>query len=172
MNCSKSKILAAAVGTKRLGFAVFQRTELLYFAVKTLKLPRTRRRVKRQVTLLTKKAFSEFKPKLLILKTLGKQQANSRILPVAVNQIKKEAEASGNPVIEISFEQVKAILCKGQKPTKRNAFKALSEAYPELKRFIHYNNLSQAEYYNSLLSAVAVGYAYQSNLLQPDQKPI
>lgn len=165
------KILATSLGTKRVGVAVYERTELIFFAVKTLKLPRTNRRVRRQVSLIMRKLFGEFDPHLLVLKSPGKQQARSKVLRAAFRQIKKEAEADGIPVIEVSFDQVKAALCGKEKPTKSNAFMILSEMYPELKRFVEYNNLSQAEYYNSLLSAAAIGFVYQSKIIETDKSP-
>lgn len=169
MNRIEFKILAASLGTKRVGVAVYERTELVFFAVKTLKLPRTNRRVRRQVSLIMQKLFGEFDPHLLVLKSPGKQQAKSKALGAALRQIKKEAEAGRIPVIEVSFDQVKAVLCGNRKPTKSNAFRILSETYPELERFVEYNNLSQAEYYNSLLSAAAIGFVYQIKTLETGQ---
>jgi hypothetical protein len=161
MNSTKHNTLAAAVSTKRIGIVVFNDEELIYFAVKTLKSPRTSYSVKRQISLIVREFINEYKPDFLVIKTLGKQQMKSKKQLLAVRQVKSSAEAFGIPWTEISLEQIKPLLSAHRKPNKTNAFRTLSEIYPELKRFVESQNLSQAEYYNSLLSAATVGFYFQ-----------
>ena len=162
MNRTEHNTLAVAVSTKRIGVVVFSEEQLVYFAVKTLKSPRTSYSVKRQVAHIVKEFINEYVPGLLVIKALGKQQVKSKKQRLAVTQVKSSAEAFGIYWTEISLEQIKPMLSVNRKPNKTNAFRALSQIYPELKRFVESQNLSQAEYYNSLLSAAAVGFYYQS----------
>lgn len=170
MNLSKHNILTIAPYTKRLGFAVFSQSEILYFAVKTFKLPRTIKSVKAEISQNIKKLTKDFKPELVIVKTLNSRQVNSKKLRSVVGQIKLEAECRNLPVNEISFERVKQELCSGKKATKAVLFKMLSARYPEIKRFASFQNLSQAEYYNSLFSAVAIGFYWQKKTYKSKQK--
>lgn len=154
--------LAVAVSTKRIGVVVFSDEELIYFAVKTLKSPRTSYSVKRQIAHIIKEFINEYNPGLLVIKALGKQQVQSKKQRLAVRQVKSSAESCALSWTEVSLEKVKPLLSAHRKPNKTNVFRILSEIYPELKRFVESQNLSQAEYYNSLLSAAAVGFFYQS----------
>lgn len=161
MNFSKHKILTVAPFTKRLGFAVFDDAEIIYFAVKTFKPPRTVASVKVEISQSIKNLSAEFKPKLILVKTLNQWQVKSKNTAFVFSQVKREAEFQKVPLREISVEQAKQELCSGGKMTKVVLFKILSAVYPELKRFVLFQNLSQAEYYNSLLSAIAIGYYWQ-----------
>jgi len=169
MNFSKRKILAVAPYTKRLGFAVFANTEILYFAVKTFKLPRTVASVKAEISQNIRKLTEDFKPELVIVKILNSRQIKSKKLRSVVEQIKLEAEYRNLTVKAISFERVKQELCADEKATKAVLFKILSARYPELKRFASFQNLSQAEYYNSLFSAVAIGFYWQKKTCKSKQ---
>lgn len=161
MNFSKHNILTIAPFTKRLGFAVFSDAEILYFAVKTFKPQRSAMSVKAEISQSVKNLTEEFKPKLILVKTLNQWQVKSKNTAFVFSQVRREAEARKVPVREISLEQIKRELCSGGKPAKAILFKMLSAAYPEIKQFVSFQNLSQAEYYNSLLSAVAIGHYWQ-----------
>ena len=158
MRLCENKMVAVAVCTKRLGLVVFCQAELIYFAVKTLKPPRTIPQIQHQVSEIIQEIIAEFTPEEVVLKLPGKQQAKSKNLLTAVNQIKQEAQAAGILWQEISFEQVKREFCLDGKPNKTNVFKTIVRNYPELKQFVNHPSRWQTEYYNSLLSAAAVGF--------------
>jgi RNase H-fold protein (predicted Holliday junction resolvase) len=162
MKLKSDNLLAVAVCTKRLGLAVFCQKELLFFAVKTLKPPRTVQYAKRQISQIFQDTAAEYAPKLVVLKLLGKHQAKSKKLQSAIRVIKREAQTARIFLDEISFEEAKQKLSDGKKPVKAEAFSKLSKIYPEIKRFVKFQNPSQAEYYNSLFSAVAIGFYFQS----------
>jgi len=172
MNFSKHKILIIAPFTKRLGFAVFDNAELLYFAVKTFKLPRTGASIRAEVSQSMKNLIREFKPRLVLLKTLNSRQIKSENLTYAFSQVKCEAKFRKLPIKEISFEKVKRELCATDKATKAVLFKRLSAVYPELKLLASFQNSSQAEYYNSLFSAVAIGFYWQNQVRKSKQTPV
>jgi hypothetical protein len=157
MKESKNNLLAIAPATKRLGIVVFSQTDLIYFSVKTFAPPRTETLIKRQVSQMIRELINEFEPKTVALKVLGKQQVRSKNLRLVSSLIRQESEKAGIVLKEVSFEQAKKKLCFGKKPNKENAFEVLSLIYPELKRFAGCQNKSQKDYYNSLLSAAAIG---------------
>ncbi len=93
MNFSKHKILTVAPYTKRLGFVVFDEMEILHFAVKTFKLPRTSASVTAEISQSIRKLMEEFKPKLVIVKTLNQRQVKSKNLTLVFSQVNLEAES-------------------------------------------------------------------------------
>lgn len=155
------KILAIAPVTKRFGVAVLENTELVYFAVATVKSNKIAQNLKIKISQTIRNLIGEFEPDLVVVKTLNKQQEKSKNLKLAVGQIETEAGRAGIRTEEVSFEAVKKLLCADNKPTKANAFKTLTKFYPELSRFLHQPNKWQKEYYDAMLSAVAVGFYRQ-----------
>lgn len=98
MNSAEQKILTIAPFTKRLGFAVFDGEEIIYFAVKIFKPPRRLSSVGREISQSIERLIDEFKPKFIVVKTLSSRQMYSKILKLVAEQIKREAESRKLPV--------------------------------------------------------------------------
>ena len=166
----ENTLIVFAVFTKRFGIAVFNHECLLYFAVKTIRACGVKRSVQTQISQPVENLVSEFDPQLVLVKTLTRQQKSSEKLRFVLRQIKREINRHEISAKDISLELVKKKLCADTKPTKANLFTTLAETYPELKRLIRFQNLSQAEYYNSLLSAVAIGYFWNTRNIKLPRK--
>ena len=160
------KILAISPVTKRLGAAVFENTELIYFAVATVKSKNITQSLQTRISQTVRNLISEFEPALVVVKTLNKQQEKSKNLRLAIRQIKSECQTAKIQTEEISLESVKKLLCIDNKKTKTNAFATLANFYPELRRFLHQPNKWQREYYDAMLSAIAVGFYRRSDILK------
>lgn len=172
MSPLEKKTLAIAPITKRLGVAIFENTELIYFAVATVKSDKIDQILKIKISQTVRNLISEFEPDLVVVKALNKQQEKSKNLKLASRQIKFEAETAGLQAVEVSLNAVKKMLCGDYKPTKTNAYTMLASFYPELQRFLRQPNKWQREYYDAMLSAVAIGFYYQNetNKLALSQK--
>ena len=166
MNTSKITILAASPFTKGFGIAAIYQNELIYFAVKTFKSPKTKQSVKRQISGIIRDIIEEFEPKMIILTKPSKHQTQSKYFDLINQQVKREAKLCQLPVFWTSFEVVKGFICPDEKRTKGAVFKAISKIYPELKQFINRPNKWQTDYWNPLLTAVALGYFYQQTNLK------
>lgn len=162
----KTKTLAIAPITKRFGVAVFENTELVYFAVTTVKSNKIAQSLKIRISQTIRKLIGEFEPNFTVVKLLNKQQEKSRNLKLAVRQIQAETKIVRIPLGEVSFDLVKKSLCAGSKPTKANSFAILADFYPELRQFLHQSNRWQKEYYDAMLSAVAIGFYCQNDILR------
>lgn len=158
MKQQHNNLIAVAPATKRLGAVVFSKSELVYFSVETFSPPRTEELIKRQTSQFIQRLIEKFEPSTIVVKLLGKQQSKSKKLQLVINQIQKDVKASGIRLQQISFPYVKKKLCLPDKPTKANTFKALSQIFPELAQFVHSPSRWQTAYYDSLLSAAAVGF--------------
>lgn len=169
MNQDEDKLLSVSPSAKRLGIAVFKRAELIYFAVITLKSPRTPVNIKIQVSKIIQQFIEEFCPDSLVIKTLGRHQVRSKKLHLVVNKIKRTAKTAGIPLEEIPFETVKEQLCSGKKRTNAAVFQSLSAIYPELKQFVNHPSRWQADYYEPLLSAAAVGFCCRNKTFKQNQ---
>lgn len=169
MKKSAIKVIVITPFTKRFGIAVFSNSELLYFAVKTYKNPRTIESIKAEATQKLKNLIDEFKPELIIAKSLTRRQAVTNDHTLLVETIRCVAKLVSVPVDEVSFEEARRKLVFNNRPTKSRTFAVLQNIYPELTRFIHFQNRSQREYYTPLLSAVAIGLAQARTDLKPTE---
>lgn len=166
MNDTEANLLAVALCAKRFGVAIFHGQDLIYFAVKTLKTSRANEKAETEIWRAIRSLIIEFSPQTVIIKALGKHQIKSIGLPTAMARIKRELASLGINTEEILLEDAERALCPHDKPIKKIAFKNLSAVYPELKQFVAHQSPWQTEYYNSLLSAVAISFYYQNKSIE------
>lgn len=163
MNSTDKTILTVAPAAKRFGVAVFNGAELIYFAVKILKPPRTDESIKEEISGNIKRLIKDFSPNVIVIKSPGKQQQASNRFKLITDQTESEANFNQTPFIKINFEAVKKSLCPDGKRSKVSVFKALAQIYPELTQFLNRPNKWQTDYWDAVLTAAAVGYCYQLN---------
>ncbi|MGI8467317.1 MAG: hypothetical protein ACR2N3_02585 [Pyrinomonadaceae bacterium] len=166
MKSANNIILAVAPATKRFGAVVFRNTEIIYFAVKPLKPPRTNESIKWEVSRSIENLLKEFSPKVIVLKSPSKQQLKSKQFKLIAQCAESKARFHQIPAVRINFEKVKKLLCPNIKPTKANAFKSLAAIYPELRQFTGNSSKWRMQYYDILLAAAALGYYHQTVLTE------
>ena len=162
--------LAIAPATKRFGAAVFKDTELIYFAVKTLKPPRITESIKAEVSGSIEHLIREFAPKVIVIKSPGKLQLKSVQFKLITDQIGLAAKFNQIPVSKISFEPVKKFFCFNRKSSKDNTFASLTTVYPELRQFTGSPGSWRKQYYDILLIATALGHYYQTELIETQSR--
>jgi hypothetical protein len=169
MERSRLNVLIIAPYTKRFGIAVFRDSKLLYFSVKTFRLPRTAESVKMETSMEIENLIQEFSPNLVIVKALTERQIGSDNQRQVTREVRRLANIAAVPIKVISFEDVKRKVSSRNRPTKMSTFRVLKGVYPELARFIQFQNRSQEEYYTPLLSSIAIGLVHQNISLKDSQ---
>lgn len=150
--------MVAAPYSRRLGVAVFAGSDLLHYAVKTFRLPRTERSVRSETSAQINRLFDEFRPARLMIKKLSRRQVSSSNQQAVIEQLSTDATAARIPIAEISFDKAKRDLSlAGSAVTNAEAFLTLMRSYPELERFGRFRNRHQKEYYVPVLTAIAIG---------------
>lgn len=157
MNNGKNRVLVVAPYSQRLGVAIFAGSDLIHYAVKTFKLPRTEQSVMVETSAQMRLLINEFRPKSVMVKKLSRRQISSRNQRAILEQVEIEANTARLLTQEFSFEDAKQELSEGVGPTNTAAFRALIHVYPELEKLSHFQNRHQKEYYVPLLTAVAIG---------------
>jgi len=160
MNSSPNIILAIAPGKRELGIAIFAGADLVYVSVKTINHRKSRNPLLKEITCILQKLFEDFSIKIVVIKAISQYQKLSPDLKSIVVRIKYESGQKGLPVIDITLEQIKSVLCKSERTTEKKAFETLLVAYPELKRYWNRPNKWQNDYYAFLFSAVAIGVVF------------
>ncbi len=157
MHLSRSSFIVMAPYTKRIGFAVFCRGDLVDFGIKTFRSPRTNKSISEETAKECRKLIAEFEPRFLIVKSISDWQKGSDHQHAVSLTIRKVAVASGVRTKEASFETAEQLLTSSVRPTKRVAFEKLQNRFPELARYVSFQNRSQSEYYTTVLSAITIG---------------
>ena len=157
MTTIPNRVLVTAPYSQRLGVAVFAGSDLIHYAVKTFRLPRTERSVRCETSAQLNQLFDEFRPRSLIIKKLSRRQIKSPNQRAVVAQLSADASEAGIRIAELSFEEAKRDLSEGSVVTNAEAFLTLLRIYPELERLGHFRNRHQREYYVPVLTAVAIG---------------
>lgn len=160
MHSSSRVILAIAPGKREFGIAVFVGTDLTYASVKTLRKDPLKKSLFESITGMLQKIFENFSIEIVVVKAISQYQKLSPDLDKIIKRIKFEGQRKNLPVVEVSIEQIKAVLGNGEKITEKRAFEALIESYPELEKYRNRPNKWQNDYYAFLFSAVAVGVVY------------
>ncbi len=158
MKNSPKTILVVTPYTQRFGIAVFKGEELLHFAVMTFQRPRTTGSIEIETTKKMKALMNVFMPSLVVMKSLTKLQAASENHRQVAKVVSRIMQLATVPIKEISFEEARYRLVTGKRPTKGRTFEVIEKIYPELSRFMHFQNRHQSEYYTPMLSAVTIGF--------------
>ncbi len=153
-------ILAIAPGQREFGIAVFANADLVYFSVKTVKNRKSKKLLFKEITVILQNLFDSFPVKIVVIKSVSQYQKLSANLVKIVKQIEVESKRTGLPLVEVSLEQIKSVLCNDDKTTQKRAFESLLILHPELERYWNRPNKWQNDYYAFLFSAVAVGVVY------------
>lgn len=159
MNKPAYNLLIVTPYTKRLGMAVFQHGELIYFGVKTFRRPRTAESISDETSKKLGELLNKFNPAFVIVKSLTKHQTSSEKHKGITRTIKRTLNTAAICIKESSFEEARRNLVTEDKPTKNSAFAILRKRYPELARFVHFQNRHQSEYYTPMLAAITIGLA-------------
>jgi crossover junction endodeoxyribonuclease RuvC len=157
MNSNKEKILAIDPGTREIGIAVFDGSELLYYAVKTIRDRSTARKILQQVATIARDMIAAYRPDCLSIEKMFIVQKSAALLILAAEEMKSVARSCGLPVYEYSPTTIRKLLCQSGAATKRDVARVIAGRYPELARHLNTRNKWEEQYYANVFDAVAVG---------------
>lgn len=163
-----TRILVITPYTKRIGIAFFDGRELVYFAVKTFRRPRTMGSIRGETRLRVVYLIRRFKPAILIVKSVSSYQHASQNHREISRSIRVTARRAKVATRSISFESAKRQIVLSGRMTKKRTFRILGQRYPAIARYVPIRNRDEDEYYTPLLSAVAVGSCYARRRVTTD----
>lgn len=157
MHTKLPKILAIDPGTKEIGVAVLQGTELSYFGVKTIKRRQPSHALLMEISHYVTGLIREHQPRTLAIETTFLIQRNTALLNVAAVEIKQAAKQHGLAVYEYATAKVRKAVCQGGKATKRETARRVAERFPVLARHLRQPTQWEELYWANMFDAVAVG---------------
>lgn len=153
----KCRILAIDPGTKELGVAVLDGSELLYYAVKTVRDRTTAQAILQQVAKITTDLIVKFEPESLAIEKMFIVQKSAALLSVAAEEMKSVARNCRLDIYEYAPKAIRKFICQNGAATKREVARVVAERYPELTRHLQTRNKWDEKYYANIFDAVAVG---------------
>ena len=152
------RIIGINPGTRYLGIAVLDGSELLDWRIKTLTGRLSEKRIKKTIEIVSE-LIDRYEPNALAIKKLHPSRRTENLLRLS-NKIKNFARLKKLKVFQYSIKDIEKFYIVDEKLNKRNLFEALvrfyPELYPELKKEQNHKN----PYHTRIFEAVALASAY------------
>lgn len=150
-------ILAIDPGTKELGFAVLKDSRLEYYGVKTFKRRSPPHALLADIAGFIASLIVRYRPESLAIERTLLIQQSAALLTVAAEEIKFTAKQHGLVVYEYNPADIRGVIGRQDKATKRDAVQVVAKRFPELTRFLRHQTQWEALYWAHMFDAVAVG---------------
>ncbi len=157
---NKIKILSLDPGTKHLGFAVFEDTELVEYGVKSIRQG-SESSILQHIEEITKRWIKTLDLDYIVLeKNQFSQIQNNLRLMMVINKIKSLSEKSGIRHYEFDPRAIRKQICNDGNATKKRVSEVLITYFPELIPFLKSDKVWKVKYWQNMYDAVAVGMTF------------
>ncbi len=153
------RTLAISPGTREMGFAILESTELLYFGVHTFKHRQAVRSFLAEGRQFIQGLIDTFAPQGLVLeKTWYAHSTRSARLRGFVEAMQRSALGQGINVFIYTPTMVKKMLCDDGNVTKREVAETLvQQHYSYLAKYLRTDLRTRDRYWQHMFDAVALG---------------
>jgi len=152
------RTLALDPGTRELGYAVLDRTELVYFGVHSFRDRSSARRVLADGQRFVGKLIAKFRPKLFVIeKTFYVNSKRTSLLHVLAGELTNLARDHGSSVLAYAPTTVKKAITGNGAATKRELAEILvTRRYPHLDRYLRTDTRTREQYWQNAFDAIAL----------------
>jgi Holliday junction resolvasome RuvABC endonuclease subunit len=154
MNRRLLRIIGINPGTRYLGIAVLDGSELLDWRIKTLEGKWSEEKIKKAIKILSE-LFKQYEPNVLVIKKLHPSRRSENLLRLT-NKIKNFVRQKKMKVFKYSIKEIEKILIKGEKLNKRNLIEAMVKLYPALHNDLKIEQSHKNRYHIRMFEAVAL----------------
>ena len=153
------RTLALDPGTREMGYAVLESTDLLYFGVHTFPHRCSARRLCTEGQRFVQGLLDAYAPQLLVMeKTLYAKSKRSTRLHVFVETMEAFAQQQGLLVRTYTPSMVKTMICGHGDATRRDIAETLiHQRYHFLAKYLQRDLRTHDKYWQSMFDAVALG---------------
>jgi len=157
---NKIRILSLDPGTKHLGFAVFEDTDLVDYGIKSIRQG-SKNIILEHIDEIFDRWIQTINPDYLVLeKNQFSQIQNNLRLMIAIGHLKKSAKKKNIRCYEYDPRTIRKLICNDGNATKKRVSEALVTYFPELIAYIKSDKVWRVKYYQNMFDAVAVGMAF------------
>ena len=154
MNRRSLKIIGINPGTRYLGIAVLDGSELLDWRIKALEGKWSEEKIKK-VTEILSELFDKYEPNALAIKKLHPSRRSENLLRLA-NKIKEFVRRRRIRVYQYSIKEIENCFIENEKLNKRNLIEAMVKLYPMLHNELRKEQSHKNLYYFRVFEAVAL----------------
>ncbi len=156
----KTRVLSIDPGTRYMGFAAFEGTELVDYGTREIRQGSVDT-VLSHVQEIVARLVREKTPDYLAMERCRFSQATSNIrMVMAADQIMGAAKRHGVKTYEFHHRTTRKEICGDGNATKKRAAQTLIIYYPELKVYLKTGRKSVLDYHMHMFDAVAVGVTF------------
>ena len=170
------KILAIDPGTRHLGVAVLEGSDLIYATVKNVKdQPKTPKDKVCKIEKIIARLIATYRPDILAIeKTLTVQLKSSPLITPLTRAIKKQARSKKLKVLEYAPKVVRQFICQDGKATKMKAAEIIvNKFYPWLRPYLEKDLRKkwwEGKYWLSMFNAVGLALTCLSKVSEDEGK--
>jgi Holliday junction resolvasome RuvABC endonuclease subunit len=157
MNRKPLRIIGINPGTRYLGIAVLDGSELLDWRIKALEGKWSEEKIKK-VTEILSELFDQYEPNVLVIKKLHPSRRTENLLRLT-NKIKDFVRQKKMKVFKYSIKEIEKLLIEGEKLNKRNLIEAMVKLYPMLHHDLKIEQSHKNRYHVRMFEAVALAAA-------------
>lgn len=158
----QTRILALDLGTKEIGYALFENDMLMRYGVRNIK---KRMNKQKKETASGVDLVKSYKPDVVIMGKLSHPERIGNLkLKKLANQIARFAQKNGISVHEIEPTTASKFLVKDRKPTKMKTAVLIAATYPELSAHLPHKGrilwTQKDKYWMNMFDALTLALAY------------
>lgn len=150
-------VLAIDPDTRKLGVAVMQGKQLLFYGVKTIKCSQEKFK---QIEKIINSILKNYEITVLVIKKIPDSYVNTKEINNIVTYIKKLAQKINIPVFQYFPKFTYSSVCKISNATRKQTANRITIDYPELTRFLDLKKECQKRYYSKIFTAISLGLTY------------
>jgi RNase H-fold protein (predicted Holliday junction resolvase) len=167
MQNNRNIILAINPGTRYIGIAVLEGTDLLDWSVKVISGEISRVKLQRMMNLINE-LISFYEPETIVLKRLH-QSRSSKALKQFCSQVERLADSGGIKLSRYSIDEIKAFFAPGEKINKLRLAELICKKHPVLRRELEKEQDNLNPYHIRMFEAVALATMEESLMHCPSE---
>lgn len=153
----KPNLLAIDPDTRKLGVAVMQEQQLLFYTVKTIKSGQDKLK---QIEKLINNLIENYEITTLIIKKIPQYYVNAKEITNIANYVKKLTQKINIPVFQYTPKFACNSVCKSNNATRKQTANRIAIDYPVLAKCLDPKKDWQKQYYGKIFTAVSLGLTY------------
>jgi len=154
MNRRSQKIIGINPGTRYLGIAVSDGSELLDCRIKVLNGKWSEEKIKKAIRIVSD-IIDQHEPSVLAIKKLHPSRRTENLLRLT-NKIKNFVRRQKKKLYQYSIKEIEKSFIEGGKLNKRNLIEAMVKLYPELHQDLKNEQRHKNMYYYRMFEAVGL----------------
>jgi len=160
MHVKNNRLLAIDPGAREMGIVVLNEFQIIYYGVKSLKMYRPQKVLKRAVTDILTRLIIEYSITTLIIEDGHFSQMASPLYNTVLHAIQETANCRKLTLAVYGSKPIRKFLCRDGKATKQRTAQILAERYPELKMYLEQNCRWKEKYWIHVFDALAAGLTH------------